>query len=85
MGVLFERISFYRELILLYSFFTMVSGGAFCFVYFLAAQREPSFWLAVIVFNTLWVIALRSSIKHAYLRGIADSIRNSPYLKKDVQ
>jgi hypothetical protein len=85
MGVMIERLSFYRELIIMYSLFTMIAGSAFCFVYFLAAQRTPSFWLGVIVFNTLWMLALRSSIKHAYLRGMSDSIRNSPYLRKDIQ
>lgn len=85
MGVLIQKLPFYRELIIMYSLFTMIAGGIFCFIYFLAAQREPTFWMGVIVFNTLWILAMKSSIKHAYLRGMSDSIRNSPYLRKDIQ
>ena len=85
MGERNQQSRFHRELIAFYTLFTLFSGALFCLCYFLFKQQAPSFWLGVILFNILWIVALRSAVKHAYLQGIADSIRHSPYLKKDIQ
>lgn len=85
MGVIFKRMSFLKELVLTYSFFTIVCGSVFLFTYFLAALRTPDFWLGVVVFNTLWVLAMYSAVKSAYIQGLSDSMKKMPSLQESVQ
>ena len=85
MGIMIKRMSFLKELVLAYSFFTIIGGSIFLFVYFLAALRTPDFWLGVIVFNALWIMTLYSAVKSAYIKGLSDSMKKMPSLQETVQ
>lgn len=81
----FSRIPMQVEYVVMYTFFTVCAGSILMFIYFLATRHMPEFWHAFIVYNTLWSMALSASIKHAYIKGLADSIKESPHLTKNIQ
>jgi hypothetical protein len=73
------------EYVVMYTFFTVTAGSALMFIYFLATRHMPDFWHAFIVYNTLWSMALGTVIKHAYIKGLSDSIQKNPDITENIQ
>ncbi|MBT0587717.1 hypothetical protein [Alteromonas oceanisediminis] len=85
MGLLIEKLPFYRELILLYSLFSLLAVGGFCFFYFLVTAQKPDFWMGFFICNMVWILAMRSAVKHSYLRGASDTLKDMPYNRDGIK